>query len=382
MKLSKLIPATLSVLTAVTLTGCFPTGEVSDPAPSQTAPATSTAPTSGDASVPSDTSAPANTVLTVGDKVTIDITPPASYPSEVPIIKCHLRDFLAESEEIKKFFIDGKEIYKEESFDNSTNYFTTDGATLSISKQGDLSYTPDDHLFDGNDEMRSKFKMMDACVRNIEYYHGAFPHMADELEGFPRADALARANELVKQFDIQYLGEPIIYSVSAEDAHNYDENITLTKEEEFYIVQYPMTYNGISVSADGSKVNNDIENNPSWLKVVLSKDKLIKFQCHFIFDNIEEVEEVQIACSADNAVTKLYNNYEPQEMMLQNKYDFTDSINLVYGSWKLDNFAEHILSYKPFWCVPGLCQIPNDPKMYSFNVYIDVGTGMVSIPAM
>ena len=203
-----LIPATLSVLTAVTLTGCFPTGEVSDPAPSQTAPATSTAPTSGDASEPSDTSAPANTVLTVGDKVTIDVTPPASYPSEVPIIKCHLRDFRAESEDMKKLFLDGKEIDREESSANLTNYITTDGGVLTVNYTGNLTYEPQAPLYIDDEDKQFVIGIQKTCAENLIKTENYFPHMDDELDGFPRSDAVKRAGEFVDKLNIINLSAP------------------------------------------------------------------------------------------------------------------------------------------------------------------------------
>lgn len=397
MKLSKLIPATLSVLTAVTLTGCFPTGEVSDPAPSQTAPATSTAPTSGDASVPSDTSAPANTVLTVGDKVTIDVTPPASYPSEVPIIKCHLRDFRAESEEIKKFFIDGKEIYKEDSHEDSISYFTADGGFLNLQDQGVLSYTPEDHIYDGENEKRDIYKMQRTCADNIVNSYFYFPHMNDELEGFPRSEALARANELIEQLDVKYLGEPQIYAITAEDARGYgkpveinkeeneestDDQIVLNKEDELYLVLYQTVYDDVAITSDSAKIHSDNYTQASWARVLLTKDEMVLCEFFHVFDSIEESEEVQVKCSPETAVSKMYDYYTMQEYSLVNTYEFTDSMNLVYATWISDDLEKNVLSYKVAWAIPGYVQLSDENVKRILYIYIDVLTGMISKPTI
>lgn len=365
--MKKSIKAAVSFLLICSLTGCFPTGELNE---------------SGNSKINSEITGNSNgnendpnilsSIPTEIENLKIDVSLPDNYPAELPIIKATLREFDAEA--VKTLFIDGKAIYEDNSRNGKIILETTDGASLFIGK-GDITFISDSHLLDGENDKRAKSKMQQTAAEHVVTHYFNFPHAGDELEDFPRSEARERADELVKKLDIKYLGEPQIYAVTAEDSHNFDAEIILTKEEECYLIKYLTTYDDISIPEDNNEVFADRSNHVSVVNVILTKDKLVKFLCHNIYGSIEETGTIQIKCSAETALSKLYDYYDMQ-VDIKNRYEY-DKIGFEYITSDTD-FETGEFIYSPLLCVSGRCFYEVEPDTgYSYSRYIDPVTGTV-----
>lgn len=363
--MKKLTKATVILLLICALTGCFPTGELSEPSSS----AINSDVTASSDKNDSDLSSYTPKEI---ENLKINVPLPDSYPTQLPTIKATRRDFDAEA--VKSLFIGGKTIAEDHSGDGRINLDTTDGATLSV-KNGDVTFIPDSHLFDGEDEKRAKSLMQQTAAEHVISRAFEFPHAGNELEVFSRSEALERANEYIQALNIEYLGEPQIYAVTADDSHSFDEEIVLNKEDECYLVKYLTIYGDISISETGSKVFPDVFNQESYVDVLLTKDKLVKFQCRNIFGSIEETETVQINCSAENALSKLFDYYDMQAE-LKNRYEY-DEMGFVYMTSDSD-FETGEFIYSPLLRVSGRCFYMQEPETgYTYYRYIDPVTGTV-----
>lgn len=350
MKKKLKITAAICLLTFC-LTGCFPTGKLNESS-TPSAPALNSESTDisngSESGSNISSSAPKRFEKEIENYLKMEITLPDGYPKELPVIKATNCEFDAET--AKALFIDGKTIYRDDSREGRTDLHTTDGAALYLNT-GDITFEADAHLFDGENEKRSTFMMQWTAAQHVATWPTVFTHAGDELEGFPRSEALERANELVKKLDIKYLGEPQIYAITAEDSHSFDNDIVLAKEDECYLVRYLTTYNGISIPVGAGEVFDGVGNETSKLDIVLKKDKLLIFQGRNIYGSIEEIGTAQISCSADTALSRLYDYFDMQ-VDRKNRFE-CDGIGFAYVTSAMDYDAGEF-TYRPVWRVSGI----------------------------
>ena len=348
------------LMLTVMLTGCFPSGELktsSEPAANST-----TNVTPSDNSDNSEPDAPKEL-----EHVKFNIEPYGEYPAEAPVIKTKRAVF--DVEEMKALFIAGKDIIHEQTGDDVNNFDTSDGAWLSVRKDG-ITYVPDEHRYDGDTEKKNISRMQQNAATYALSYSKSFPNINIELEGFPRYEAIERANELVKTVGVKFLGEPTVYTFTAEDIHNFDKKITLSKEDEFYLVIYPTAYGDIPVSWWSTK-----ENYASKVEIILTKEKLVKLDCEDVFDNIEVIDTVQIKCGAENALSRLYDYYRIDETP-QFRFEY-DGLDITYITDSYDT-KNGVFTYRPLWCASGT-MYDMDGQMMANNCdkFIDPATGFV-----
>lgn len=366
--MNKSIKAVILFLLICSLTGCFPTGELNMPSESVI-----NSENTGNSNKDENISYSAPRVIEAFLK--IDVPLPDNYPTELPVLKATVREFDAEA--VKAVFIDGKTIDKDDSQNGKTMLFTDDGTSLYVDK-GNITFITDAHLFDGENEKRSKSMMQQTAAEHAASKYLDFIHTGDELDGFPRSEARERADELVKMLDIKYLGEPQIYAVTAEDSHNFDENIVLTKNEECYLVKYLTTYNGIPIPNEDTEVFVGTNNESSWVNVILTKDKLVKFSCFNILESIEETGTAQIKCSAETALSKLYDYYDMQideKRKKEKRYEY-DKMSFAYVSSNVDRKKGEYI-YSPLVCVSGGLLWGDPEDGVTINRFIDPVTGTV-----
>ena len=348
------------LMLTVMLTGCFPSGELktsSEPAANSTNNVTPS-----DNSDNSEPDAPKEL-----EHVKFNIELDGEYPTEVPVIKTKRAVF--DVEEMKALFIAGKDIIFEETGDNVNNFYTADGAWLCVRNDG-ITYIPDEHMYDDDTEKKYISRMQQIAATYTRDYRKLFPNINSELEDFPRSEAIERANELVKTVGVKYLGEPTVYTFTAEDIHNFDEKITLSKNDEFYLVIFPTAYGDIPVlpwSIGG--------NYGSKAEVILTKEKLVKLDYYNVFDNIEVIDTVQIKCGAENALSRLYDYHSIDETP---KFRFEyDGLDITYITDSYDT-KNGVFTYRPLWCASGT-MYEMDGQMMANNCdkFIDPATGFV-----
>lgn len=364
------------------LTGCYPSGELnssSEPAVNSTENSTpSDIPDNSNVSQPAAFTMP-NDLKNV--KFTFELG--NNYPSEAPVIKAKKRIF--DVEEMKKMFIDGKTVIRETSNDGLNVFQTSDGETLVVDK-GRVDYSVD-HILD-DEEKHNIYDIQSTAVTNLRFFYLQYPHIDRELQGFPRSEAIERAEELLKKLEIKYLGEPKIYTFTSEDVINAfgetsldiegnEVNNYLPKEDEFYLVRYLGEYNGIPMPSEVGPIEDEFQYNEQ-VDIILTKDSLVSIECKNIFDSIETVDTTKVKCSAETAVSNTYDYYRIKDPTLKYQFEY-ESMGISYITYEIDrNMGECV--FKPLWHMSGTRHY-EDPDGYvgrkDIDKCIDPVTGYV-----
>lgn len=336
---------------AFVLTGCFPTGEVEQ----QSSIRVDNAADSSD-SEPAAFAIP-NDLQNV--KFNLDLSETGGdYPSEVPVIKAKRRQF--DVEEAKAMFIDGKTVIKETPNDYGGAFHTSDGITLSVNQFG--LYYAVNHLLD-DEEKHSLFSVKSNAALNLRYNYSDYQHLDAELDGFSRAEALARADELVNKLDIKFLGEPNVYAFTLEELENYinkpdrldkegnETSVQITKNDEFYLVRYFGEYGGVTMPGEiGQVFENEFQDNTQ-VDVILTSDSLMELSCDDVFDSIEAIEATQIKCGAETAASKAYDYYSSKDRVMDYQLEY-NNLALSYVTFANDYNAGEV-TFKPLWHLSG-----------------------------
>ena len=355
------------------LTGCYPTGELEQP--DKPAANNSTAADSGELSEPAEFTMP-NDLINV--KFTFELGD--SYPTEAPVIKTKLRDF--DVEEMKAMFIDGKTVTEELLMEDGGNFYTSDGEFLGIRK-GRVTYA-DEHRDDA--EKNNIYNIQLTAVGNLRFFYLQYQNLDSELDGFPRSEALERAEEIVKKLDIKFLGEPKIYAFKSEDIINsfggitldkegHEQSNDLPKEDEFYLVRYLGEYDGIPMPARVGGIFEDVYQANEQVDILLTKDSLVEISCNNIFDSIEAVDTTKIKCSAQTAVTNVRDYYSINDDQLPYRFEY-ESMSISYITYEIDyDTGEYV--FKPLWHMSGI-RYYEDPDGYIGRKDVDKFTDPVT----
>lgn len=365
------------------LTGCFPSGELEQSSPSSVNNINSNAASEG-----SDNSAVSEPVaFTVPNdlkNVKFNFEPNGDYPSEVPVIKAKYRIF--DIEKIKAMFIDDKTIVDQRIDEYSGYYVTSAGESLSFNK-GKVSYLSGNLSDDAH--KKEIWDIQSSAARNLRFFYKDYQHLDSELEGFSRAEALERADKLVKELDIKFLGEPSVYAFTAEDVENVfqganmdkdgnDVMVHLSKEDEFYLVRYYGEYNGITMPGEIGRVLDDQFAENTQVDVVMTKDCLVKLECDNVFDSIEAIDTTQIKCGIDAAISKAHDYYSFKDRTMDYQLEY-DSIGISYVTYERDTGTSEC-KFKPLWHLSGTQYYtnPNGSSGHTFtDKFVDPATGLV-----
>ena len=367
-------PIIILMLT-VMLTGCYPSGGSEQPdKPAANNSTAADSPDSGEVSEPAEFTMP-NDLKNV--KFSFELGD--SYPTEAPVIKTKLRGF--DVEEMKAMFIDGKTVIRETSNDDLNVFHTSDGESLVVDK-GRVDYRVD-HLFD-DEEKHNIYDIQSTAANNLRFFYIDYQYLDSELEGFPRSEALERAEELVKKLDIKFLGEPNIYAFTSEDIINVfgktsfdiegnELNNNLPKEDEFYLVRYFTEYSGIRIAEEKARVFEDVSTADPQVDIILTKDSLVRFSCDDVFDNIEAVDTTQIKYSAEDIMANIYDHYRIKDSVMPVQLEY-DSLDILYVTYEGDYGAgEYTL--KPMWHLLGTMY--NESRHSDTDKFADPVTGYV-----
>ena len=358
------------------LTGCFPTGELktsSEPATNSTyntAPEDSEKSSTATSAIPDDL-----------EYVKFDIELTNEYPTELPVIKAKKATF--DFEEVKSIFLDGKSV----TVGENGIYYTDDGVTFFV-RDNQISYMVD-HVFDNDSEKRLAYMIQSTAAGDATDRYMRYQNINSELEGFPRSEALERANELLEKVDVKYTSEPIVYTFTSDDVDlntvgyisgSKDGSDTLEvhlpKEDEFYLVKYLTTYNDIPVP-EGSYAVFDEGHVWSNVDIILTKDELVSFKCYGVYDKIEVIDTTLIKCNAETALSRLYDYYVIKEAEgdMEQHLEY-DKLSLAYITYN-QNYETGEVTYKPMWCVSGTRFMETSEKKTHTDKFIDPTTGFV-----
>lgn len=90
---------------------------------------------------------------------------------------------------------------------------------------------------------------------------------------------------------------------------------------------------------------------PTGVDILIGKDGLIEFSCDSVFDGVEVVEQTQIKCDLESAVTKFYEHYSVNDSVLDYTLEY-DKIGLAYNTTESD-FNTGEIVFKPLWQMSG-----------------------------
>ena len=357
------------------LTGCYPTGELEQP--DKPAANNSTTADGGEISEPAEFTMP-NDLKNV--KFNFELGD--DYPSEVPVIKAKLRSF--DVEKLKAMFIDGKTVTEETSHEFGGRFTTSDGASLSFGK-GRFCYAVD-HYYD-DEEKHNIYDLQITHAGNLRVFYQYYQYLDSELEGFPRSEALKRAEELVKKTDLRFFCKPEIYAFTAEDVENvlpvivdkegHETEVHLPKEDEFYLVKYNIEYNGIPIASGHERIFEDATTASPTLEIIMTKDSLVDFSCYNVFDSIEVVDITQIKCGAESAMSNVYDHYKIKDSQITEYKLEYNSFDIEYATYESD-YSSGEFVFKPMWHLSGTQILtPNGRHYNHVDKFADPVTGYV-----
>lgn len=323
------------MLSAVMLTGCFPTGEVVIP----------------------DGGLGMDELLAMAEGVenlSLDLTLPADYPDEVPQVTVKVREW--DNDRLREIFIDGKNIieqyeYESDLFPEETYYvyYTDDGYVC--------GFEPGHVFLRHNEKNNAGY---DLFTSMFYYYHCEDMLTADSLDGFPLSDATGRVNELLDNIGISNYSEPYVYAVSAEKANMWLEKEahkqkelwgedtevkTWGEENEAYILRYPLQYGYIPVETDTVTVKVNYAYLDTYIEAIVTRDDIISLDCRGIYsEEYETGPVVSINWSPTDALSRLITDLS--KAVITDPLTFYDC-RFVYAPTGIQDDGSVILS--PVW---------------------------------
>lgn len=257
----------LSLLSAIALSGCFPTERRAAKVSTEFA-----------------------EIMRAAEEIDnfeVTLTLPDSTPSELPkIITAGLR--FEENAVIDALFIENplkvsrREIPDDEPYPGETAVsFTLDD------DEAYLSFKPE--LVDYHSaryEELAYWRLVSNANRFKEQNEITY---ISELEGFSSESAILRVREAAEKLGITNLGEPEVFGITAENANKYfadkdaqdeyngktPEGKRLTTDDEAYYLVFPLLYGGISRATSSVRLPDYYYDTESFVKAVVTKDEII-----------------------------------------------------------------------------------------------------------
>lgn len=323
-----------TLLSAVVLSGCYPTGERR-------------------AGGSSGQLGEDNTKIEVekGDMRANIYNLPTDYPTEIPIIDISLREW--DIKELERLFIDGKTITEYYEFESDLSSDITRYVYLAADVDGNdywLVYEPGRinaaYKDDRGNEVASLMSICDyLCVDKV--------FNDDDLASFPKSDAVKRVNKVLEDIGLTNVSEPDIWSVTAEKANelyaeNFSGELFWTEKDDIYILNYSLQYNNIPIITDEKAIPSLRNKSFGGAKVtaVVSKDRIISFDCHNIFSEDQtSTSKVSVNYTPPEAFETLIPVYE--NIKLGYTLDYYDCRLVYYAVDRTDDRLTY--SFAPAW---------------------------------
>lgn len=321
------------LLSVILLSGCFPTGEISTPSDEK----------------PEDVESAITQINSENENLIIDVDFPENVPEKVSKIKVKRKDW--NSERLDELFVngvDGLEVFADGDYRNETG--------------GSVIYYAGYLRVDMGEPYES-YKYFALSV-------GAGPnpledYFTDENAAlFSRANALEKARKTLSDAGIGNLGEPLVYALTADKANTYlnekyggqldrDGNPviipTWTAENEAYVLEFGLEYNGIPLSrktVPGSISGSSADIDPTYITMVVGKDVNPLIWCEGIIDeDYEVVGEAPISVSPQSALKTVAERYAG--LAIPNQITKIVGCRLVYAPSEQAEDGSFILN--PFW---------------------------------
>ncbi len=372
---------------AIALSGCYPTGDsrinqdnIPDYVQKTNDVSESTVSESSIDSIESDNSEASidniesdNKINTKFDNVSVNLTLPDVNIESGKNISAKMKEWNAE--DVKNlFFKDKGELsYREgksNMFDdaNCYTYNLTDDEYLYI-EPGRMRYTT-------SSNKEYEYRFIESLIFNRDM---SSLFQSKEFSDFSINDAKEKVQTYLDKLEINNLGDPIIYSITAEDANKCFDSYSIiedkdgnprkqwTDAQQCYYLVYPINYNGTSFST----------NREQYVLVAITKDELIEFTCSGIIDSSSVKEEsCDIKYDARQALNMVIDYY--QKLSLPGDGACNADIIDCKLTYVLSDFSRSLIkNYKPIWEISAKIK-DKDAGTVIMQKYVDPQNGDIS----
>lgn len=366
------------------LSGCYPTGDkrvnedkVSDYV-SEAVGSHEIISSEGTASASEQSSEATNQSVEVNidlKNVKVSLTLPTYDTDSMKQFSVKMREW--DDEVLKEAFFSGEEIISQPEYD-SDNYDNVKMHSYSTANEEKfLVYEPGRIWYENSVKMR---EYSYSAIESEFYYLDTQELFASvEFDDFSIAQAKNVVESYLDKLDIDNLGEPLVYSVTAEDANNYiagrmpptDKNgnplKTWSDEQRCYFLYYPFNCNGADFSISREH----------YISAIVTKDELIELSCDKLCDTstVEETKDINVQYSAEKALNLIIDKYE--KMIIDNPVYITDC-KLTYIN--RGGSKELLQKYTPAWEISlktDYVDIGTKKVQQTSQFYVDVQTGEI-----
>lgn len=274
----------ISIMTVLTLSGCYPTGKkVSE----------------NSSSVASESTHLDGTHFEYSKEnlaVSFDLP---EIPDELPS-RIKLKEKTFDHREVIELFFEGEAPVSEYLYGVNKDmgqYTASDGSKLTI-EGNNISYSSAEM----QDDLKSPVDYGDIVHLCNEYVRDKYSITEDELEVFPLQGALDSVKDLITKLGLSGFGEPRIYSVSLasyekmkSEYYMFNDEYPLTKDNEIYVFEFPRLFGEV----EGLNLNNVKINDPTSgrrdligsasISVVVARDGILDFNIGGAYETDYEV---------------------------------------------------------------------------------------------
>lgn len=339
---------TLSLITALALSGCYPTGKKVNQDISSTA--------------SESTHFDGSHFEYSKDNLTVsfDIT---EIPSELPS-RIKLKEKIFDRQKLIELVFDGEAPVSEHLYgvnEEYGRYTARDGSELIIEGNRISYYNAkisheDDPNFPG-----SYSSVINVCKKHMRDMYSI---TENELEEFPLQTALKTANDLISELGITGFGEPEIYAVSltsyekiySDDARIVNKNYPLTKDNEIYVFRFPQTIDEVKLS----DINVDIKDHtrewatlatPSSFVVGISKEGIFEFYIDAAYEtDVEILSSEPIKYDFNHAIIEL-EKYFDKVNFTRSKTVTINNAGVIY--YPVERNEVDTMEFVPAWSFGG-----------------------------
>lgn len=278
---------------------------------------------------------------------------------------------------IKETFLSGEEFiqHPDSDSDDYDNVKTHSYSTANEEKF--LVYEPGRIWYNNTAKMREySYSAIESIFFNFDGQEVFDPV---EFDDFSIAQAKNVVESYLDKLDIDNLGEPLVYAVTAEDANSYiagsmpptDKHSnplkTWSDEQQCYFLYYPFNCNGADFPIPREH----------YISAIVTKDELIELSCDNLCDTstVEENKSLNAKYSAEKALNIIIDKYE--KMIIDNPVYITDC-KLTYI--RREGSKELLQKYTPAWEITyklDYFEIGTKKAQKKSQFYVDVQTGEI-----
>lgn len=257
------------------------------------------------------------------DNFSVSLTLPESYPSELPKIKT--AGFFFNEETVfdtllaeEPFEVLRREIPDDEPYagETSTNCRLDEG------DEAYLFFKPELVDYHSVRHVKLAYWRLISDANHFKYQDEI--KYVSELEGFSSEDAILRVRETAEKLGIKHLGEPEVFGIMAENANKYfsnndardeyngkmPEGIRLTSEDEAYYLVFPLVYDNIPRATINVRISGYYYHTDSYIKAIVTKDEIVTLECLTITSpEYTTVESIPIKFSAEDILRTIVSDH-------------------------------------------------------------------------